>query len=95
MERLRARFRDRASDEVQRLTAALEADDRPGISQISHSLAGNAGMFGFEALGKQAALIEQALEEGADIDSVNILSHALIAMLREIASPASEGSKRH
>lgn len=91
METLRARFRDRAGDEVQRLIAALEAEDRPEISRVSHSLAGNAGMFGFEALGRQAVLIEQALEAGADIDSVNILSRALIAMLRDIASPPSEG----
>lgn len=92
METLRGRFRDRAGDEAQRLVAALEAGDRPEILRVSHSLAGNAGMFGFAALGEQAAFTEQAIEEGAGPDSVVTLTHALIATLRTIASSKGDGA---
>ena len=44
-------------------------------------------MFGFAALGQQAALTEQAIEEGADADGLVVtMTRALIATLRAIAS---------
>jgi HPt (histidine-containing phosphotransfer) domain-containing protein len=90
METLRARFRGRAGDEAQRLIAALDAGDRSEILRVSHSLAGNAGMFGFAALGQQAALSERAIEEGTDTDRLVALTHALIATLRAISSGECE-----
>jgi HPt (histidine-containing phosphotransfer) domain-containing protein len=86
MEALRSRFRGRAGAEAARLEAALTAGDRTELLRASHALAGNAGLFSFTALGKQAEQIEQAIDAGESKDRIEELTMTVITALRTISS---------
>ncbi|GAA0735232.1 Hpt domain-containing protein [Sphingomonas japonica] len=81
MEALRSRFRDRAVSESERLTAALIAGDRSELRRACHSLTGNAGMFGFPELSRQAALTESAIEDGECAERIEELTRAVVTAL--------------
>jgi len=65
MEQLRTRFRQRATGDGEALKVAIAAKDRDTAIHILHSLAGNAGMFGYPALSTIASELEQAIASGA------------------------------
>lgn len=85
MEVLRARFRGRASEDVDRLNTALSSCNRVELVRISHALAGNAGLFGFLALGQQAARVEKAVEANESVESVTLLVESLTSALQSIS----------
>lgn len=85
MEALRSRFRSRAGDEATRLNVALTSGDRSELARASHALTGNAGLFGFADLSKQAALVEEAIDTGEGDNRIRMLTQTLIAALRAIA----------
>jgi len=71
---LRARFNERALVDEAELEAAMMAGDFGAATRILHSLAGNAGMFGYPALSKAARDLEQAIESrGPDADIPRLL----------------------
>jgi two-component system sensor histidine kinase/response regulator len=65
MQQLRARFAERSLGEREELGAAMGADDHATAIRILHSLAGNAGMFGYPGLSTAARQLEVALESAA------------------------------
>ncbi len=62
MQQLRTRFTERALRERDELQAALSTGDHATAIRILHSLAGNAGMFGYPKLSVAARELEEALE---------------------------------
>ncbi len=81
---LRQCFIDQAATQATQLRAAAIGEDRPALRQLSHSLSGRAGMFGFTHLGEAA----QALEEAIDAAATDYLSLAeqLIQLLDQTAN---------
>jgi HPt (histidine-containing phosphotransfer) domain-containing protein len=80
---LRSRFIERSLQRVAMLRAAL-AGDRPSVATIAplaHQLAGSAGTFGYAALGRAAATLEDvaraAGSTGAPLDVALIRPHLL------------------
>jgi HPt (histidine-containing phosphotransfer) domain-containing protein len=80
---LRGRFFERSRQRVATLRAALAAD-RPSVATIAplaHQLAGSAGTFGYAALGRAAATLEDvaraAGSPGAPLDVALIRPHLL------------------
>jgi HPt (histidine-containing phosphotransfer) domain-containing protein len=80
---LRGRFIERSLQRVAMLRAAL-AGDRPSVAMIAplaHQLAGSAGTFGYAALGRAAATLEDvaraAGSTGAPLDVALIRPHLL------------------
>ena len=68
----RQRFLERARRDRADIAAAWEAGDRASLAGLCHSLAGNAGMFGFKELGLLAGRVESAVGQGrsAQIDAM-------------------------
>jgi len=62
MAELRTRFVERAKEDRAALTAALVEGDHAAVRRIAHSLAGNAGIFGFPGITDAARAIEDALD---------------------------------
>ena len=65
------RWRERRSEALAAVTAAVEQDILEGVlveelARTVHKLAGTAGMFGEEELGKKAAALERALRSGVE-----------------------------
>ena len=77
MAALRARFVERAGEDRAVMSAALHAGDHAAMRRIAHSLAGNAGIFGFTEITGAARAIEDAL----DIDTSG---DALCRLCREL-----------
>jgi HPt (histidine-containing phosphotransfer) domain-containing protein len=65
MQQLRARFAERSLGEREELGAAIAAGDHATAIRVLHSLAGNAGMFGYPGLSTAARQLEVALESSA------------------------------
>lgn len=81
MEALKARFVERAAADQTALTAAWAARDNDAVRLISHSLAGNAGIFGYPDLGDAARELEEALDQ---LSSDEHLQQKLDAVLTKI-----------
>lgn len=86
MEALKLRFAERAGADRTALNDAWVARDDDAIRRISHSLAGNAGMFGYSDLGDAARELEEALDRLAPAEH---LQQKLDAVLAKI--PANQG----
>ena len=67
---LRARFLERLEEDRARLEAAIAAGDEAVIRALVHRISGAAGMFGYAALSDRAAEVEEALDEGADVEAL-------------------------
>ena len=79
MEALKARFAQRAALDRIALNGAWAARDDDAIRRISHSLAGNAGMFGYPELGEAARQLEEALDRTAPEDQLHAKLDAVLA----------------
>jgi HPt (histidine-containing phosphotransfer) domain-containing protein len=86
MEALKARFIERAAADRAALDQAWAARDDDAIRRISHSLAGNAGMFGFSDLGEAARELEEALDRTVPEDQLQAKLDAVLAKI-----PAKSG----
>ncbi len=65
MAALRSRFAERCSSDAAILRKAWEERDAIELRQVLHSVAGNAGVFGYTALSASARQIEEALDSGS------------------------------
>jgi HPt (histidine-containing phosphotransfer) domain-containing protein len=81
MAELRRRFIARAGEEIAALDSALAANDTDGLIDRAHALAGISGMFGFDALGKAAAELEDAGLAGQPVAEQVGQLRALLARL--------------
>ncbi len=55
---------------VASIQAALAASDWEGLRTLAHQLKGAAGGYGFPQLGAAAALIDQGIREGCDLNVI-------------------------
>ncbi|MGN3973629.1 Hpt domain-containing protein [Tsuneonella sp. SYSU-LHT278] len=60
------RFVAQAPEKRAALRDALARNDLPALASLAHRLAGNAGMFGFAAIGEAALAVEEAIDAGHD-----------------------------
>lgn len=58
LEALRRRFVERAKADADVLEQALLQGDRSEMERVVHGFAGAAGLFGYRALGEQAAVLD-------------------------------------
>ncbi|MBT2133023.1 Hpt domain-containing protein [Croceibacterium sp. LX-88] len=79
MEVLRARFIARCRTEVSELRGAFQQDDLTTLRRIGHSLAGNAGLFGFPRLSVRARELEDAIDRARSAEDVRANLDAVIA----------------
>jgi len=84
LEALRARFVQRAAVDADAIAERATAGDWAAVRDVSHGLAGRAGMFGFAALSDAAKDLEDAVDAGADADRLDALSGALVSDLRNL-----------
>lgn len=84
-EGLRARYLDHLADVRPAILAALgDLDDpehRARLSTLAHKLAGAAGSLGFSALSETAIRLDRAAQEGATVDTLHKLGHALLQQI--------------
>ncbi|MBO9518900.1 MAG: Hpt domain-containing protein [Porphyrobacter sp.] len=76
---LRTRFVARAQTEVAELREAHRQGDMTTMRRIAHSLAGNAGLFGWPEFGAHARELESVLEQAAANEEILPKLEALIA----------------
>lgn len=89
MEALRARFRERCSQEVELFRRSLAADTPgdPSVEAAAHKLAGSAAVFGFADIGAAAGDIDAAFAAGRT-PSREMLER-LIASLAAVGAPGA------
>ena len=75
MDALREKFAARANQQAENLQALVEGDqpvpDYAAIRQLTHSLAGSAGLFGFKDISALAADLEDDLRNGKDRTAIH------------------------
>ncbi|SMD12156.1 Hpt domain-containing protein [Fulvimarina manganoxydans] len=86
MTKLRDRFRERAIDQyhtLRELSPSLNADlqNIEAVRVIAHSLAGSAGLFGFEEVARQAASLEDRIVNRAGLETVSRYTDELCSLL--------------
>ena len=64
LEALKVRFRSRCAEDQRRLQTIEADDDREGLKMLAHKIAGAAGVFGFDALGRAAREVEEQIDLG-------------------------------
>lgn len=89
MAALGERFRARCRADLEPLRDALAMDERAKVASLAHSLAGNAGLFGFAELGERAVALETAARaEGATTGEVRACGEALLRCMEQAAGAA-------
>lgn len=78
---LSQRFVDRAADERAAIEQGLADGDRPAIAWRAHTLAGNAGMFGHPDISAAALALEEAAENGGELEPLASRLLRLLAAL--------------
>ncbi len=78
-------------DQIARLSAAVAADDRPGMRMLAHTLRGSSGQLGATALSEAFGVIEDALVRdgcswSADPELSALVRATTAAMAREAAA---------
>lgn len=81
MDALRTRFISRASSEIAALCEAHLEHDEAAMRRIAHSLAGNAGLFGWPELGQRAREFEELLDRPASAEEVRAKLDAVLAAI--------------
>lgn len=81
---LRGRFRQRCVEKHAELQAAVELVDLSRIAAIGHSIAGNAGMFGYPDLSRIARDLELAAD-GADGTMLRVRANAVLEELERVS----------
>lgn len=82
LEALRRRFVERAKTEADSLERALLQGDRSEMERVVHGFAGAAGVFGYQALSEQAAVLDAqfARRDPPDEDRLRDLVSAIRAV---------------
>lgn len=81
MNGLRARFAERARGDGEALQRAWADRDLDALQRISHSLAGNAALFGHPELGAAACSLEAALEDSCPDQQLEAKVIAVVALI--------------
>lgn len=76
-------FKTSAQQYSRALKEALDTENWVLLRQTAHTIKGSAGSFGFDAVSKQAALVDTAVDE-EQIDAVPGLAMDLLAELEKI-----------
>jgi HPt (histidine-containing phosphotransfer) domain-containing protein len=84
MQALRRRFIDQAGEEAGEIERHAAAGAWRDVRDLSHRLAGRAGMFGFSELTDLARALEEAVEAAAPPDRLQALAAELVQRLRTI-----------
>ena len=85
MAALRARFVERAREERVAIAEAMDgALARDALRRRGHSIAGTAGLFGFDEIGEDAKALEEAIDEDASDREVRALAAALERQLAQL-----------
>jgi HPt (histidine-containing phosphotransfer) domain-containing protein len=82
---LRLRFVEQASADAREIERHAAALAWPAVRDLSHGIAGRAGMFGFSALTDAARKVEEAIDKGASSDRLGSLAGALVSDLRGLS----------
>lgn len=80
----RQRFLARAVEDAAALRQALADERWDDMRRCAHSLAGNAGLFGFGDIGDEARRLEESIDEVEGDEVVMPLATALIARLEAL-----------
>jgi HPt (histidine-containing phosphotransfer) domain-containing protein len=73
-------YRAKLQDRLGELVMLQDRDDRNGVLELCHRLAGSAGLYGFAELGSAAAATEAAVRQGRDLEpSLRPLREAIAA----------------
>ena len=83
MAALKARFSERAGEEIAAIEAAIDSADAAELQRRAHKLAGIAPMFGHADLGEAALDLETAAETGMDCQAP---AARVIALLKQAAA---------
>lgn len=84
---LRAKFAERSLSDRDRLKAAFDHNDREGLKQIAHSLAGNGGLFGYPQVSAAGLALEEAIDNGVDGEALGAAVRNLVAELDSVDQP--------
>lgn len=85
IEALKARFVERAAADRSALDHAWVTRDDDTLRRISHSLAGNAGLFGYPKLSDAARDLEEALDRPAPEEQLRRKLDAVMAQIPVIS----------
>lgn len=86
MQALRRRFTDQVAEEAAAIERHAAAGEWTDVRDLSHRLAGRAGMFGFSGLTDCARTLEEAVDAGAPSDQLRDFATELVGRLRAIES---------
>ncbi|MCD2325074.1 Hpt domain-containing protein [Sphingomonas sp. IC-56] len=84
MEALRRRFIDQVEEEAAQIERHAVAGEWSDVRNLSHRLAGRAGMFGFSGLTDFARTLEEAVDAGAPSEQLRQLAAELVRRLRTV-----------
>ena len=82
LQALRRRFVDQASADADAIERHAAVAAWVAIRDLSHGIAGRAGMFGFPALTDAAREVEEAIDKSEEPDRLCSLARSLVADLR-------------
>ena len=84
----RQRFLARAAEDAAAMKAELDVEAWDDLRRRTHSLAGNAGLFGFPEITDEARRLEEAIDEDEGDEEIVALARRLIATLEALPPPA-------
>ncbi|PXA91953.1 hypothetical protein DMC47_24470 [Nostoc sp. 3335mG] len=84
---IRLRFIEQAGLDADAIRANVDAAAWKAVRDLSHGIAGRAGMFGFDALTDTARQLERAIDASEPDARLRQLAEVLIADLRGLARP--------
>lgn len=88
MASLKERFRARAAEDLEVMSAALDAADFEQLRERSHRLAGVAATFGYPEIGEAARALDDAVKGHASAADAGPAARRLLALLRlALSSP--------
>jgi HPt (histidine-containing phosphotransfer) domain-containing protein len=76
-------FVDEMPDRIDNLLKRLELEDWTGLERAAHQLRGAAGSYGFDALTPQAGILERAVRERRQEESIRQAVESLIELCRQ------------
>lgn len=84
MAALRRRFLEQAIADADAIERHAAADAWLAVRDLSHGIAGRAGMFGFASLTDDARCLEESIDAGAGKRRLHEMTTALVSTLRSI-----------
>lgn len=88
MEALRARFQDRAGEDLAAMSHASACGDLGLLGERCHRLAGVAATFGYPEVGNAAKFLEDLIEQSAPPKDISAAARQLFALLGRASAGA-------